>query len=236
MNLTIVIARKGGQEGRPELFSTRYNRWYGDYRPFLFATLSYSNTVLEVALSSIPKLGSAIEAGILTRALEFQPLARLETAGGHSERIYYHSGGRYYRKCLRQQLSNEYKALTVSAGWGDILIALLSSSFYYWLWIGISDCYHVTRRDIESIPVPQSLAGNGALMALAQDLQRDLWQKAEHRIRNRADGSQQQEVNFNVGAAKPTIDKIDKLLAEHFEFSEEQIDFIVSYDAKYRET
>ena len=33
---------------------------------------------------------------------------------------------------------------------------------------------------------------------------------------------------------KPIIDEIDELLAKHYGFTEEELDFIVNYDIKYR--
>lgn len=42
------------------------------------------------------------------------------------------------------------------------------------------------------------------------------------------------EINFDVGKAKPIIDEIDRVLAEHYGFTEEELDFIINYDIKYR--
>ena len=35
-------------------------------------------------------------------------------------------------------------------------------------------------------------------------------------------------------ACKPIIDEIDRVLARHYGFTAEEIDFIVNYDIKYR--
>ena len=34
--------------------------------------------------------------------------------------------------------------------------------------------------------------------------------------------------------SKPIIDEIDKVLAVHYGFTEEELDFIINYDIKYR--
>jgi len=34
--------------------------------------------------------------------------------------------------------------------------------------------------------------------------------------------------------SKPIIDEIDKVLAKHYGFTEEELDFIINYDIKYR--
>ena len=185
--------------------------------------------------SSILKLGNSLEAKLLGKILSLPRLEQVQAmTNGKAEVIYYHSGGRYFRKCLRTQLSNEYKELRVKQGWGDSLICLLSSSFYYWLWIAISDCYHVTKRDVEVIPIPKSMAEDKVLRGLAEKLLADLWRNAEKRNRHRADGGYVEEINFDVAKSKPIIDSIDCVLAKHYKLTEEELDFLTAYDAKFR--
>ena len=40
--------------------------------------------------------------------------------------------------------------------------------------------------------------------------------------------------SFNPQLPKPIIDEIDKVLAKHYGFTEEELDFIINYDIKYR--
>ena len=39
---------------------------------------------------------------------------------------------------------------------------------------------------------------------------------------------------FYMKLSKPIIDKIDKVSAKHYGFTEEELDFIINYDIKYR--
>ena len=39
---------------------------------------------------------------------------------------------------------------------------------------------------------------------------------------------------FNFRRSKAIIDKIDRVLAQHYGFSDEELDFIINYDIKYR--
>ena len=34
--------------------------------------------------------------------------------------------------------------------------------------------------------------------------------------------------------SKPIIDEIDRILAQHYGFTDEELDFIINYDIKYR--
>ncbi len=39
---------------------------------------------------------------------------------------------------------------------------------------------------------------------------------------------------FYINKSKPIIDEIDSVLAQHYGFTEEELDFIINYDIKYR--
>ena len=39
---------------------------------------------------------------------------------------------------------------------------------------------------------------------------------------------------FFAGGSKPIVDEIDRVLAEHYGFTDEELDFIINYDIKYR--
>ena len=40
--------------------------------------------------------------------------------------------------------------------------------------------------------------------------------------------------SFKIQKSKNIIDQIDKVLAQHYGFTDEELDFIVNYDIKYR--
>ena len=234
MNLTIVVGQKVGLTSNSLIFSTTYNRWGEEGREVLFQCLAYAASALVESAEAMAKTGTATTNAIITRISSHGKFERLRAGSPESEQLYYHSGGRYFRKCIRDQLSNEYKELRVKSGAGNAVICLLSSSLYYWFWITISDCYHVTKRDIGALPVPDSLLSDRATKSLADKLLADLWKHAEERLRNRADGSQRREVNFHVGESKSILDQIDRMLARHYGLSDEELDFIINYDIKYR--
>ena len=39
---------------------------------------------------------------------------------------------------------------------------------------------------------------------------------------------------FQYASCKPVLDKIDKLVSAHYDFSDDELDFIINYDIKYR--
>ena len=157
-----------------------------------------------------------------------------DAAEDKSTKIFYHSGGRYFRKCLVEQLSVEYKPLEIPEGTQTAFIGVLSSSLYYWYWILFSDTYHVTKTDISFFKIPRSVIDNDNLLKLGSDLTSDMMINSIVIDRNRKDGTVSQERNFYISKSKSIINKIDTVLAQHYGFTEEELDFIINYDIKYR--
>lgn len=235
MNLSIILGQQSSSaETAAGIFSTHYNRWQEQARPTLFQSLSYTPSAFDEERNCLPKVASAAASSVLAKIEKLPRMNTLVEAPMNGERVFYHSGGRYFRKCLRDKLSNEYKELSLPEGWGDAVVCLLSSSLYYWFWIAISDCYHVTKRDISAMSAPTSLAKDPDLHQLSGRLLEDLWAHAETRQRSRASGERRQEVNFDVSKSKPILDEIDNVLARHFGLTAEELDMVVNYDAKYR--
>ncbi|PAW62617.1 MAG: hypothetical protein B9S37_00855 [Verrucomicrobiia bacterium Tous-C3TDCM] len=233
MNLSIFIARMNKEVRHRAIWSTNYVRWNEEARCSLFPCLSFVPSKLVLNDAHIRKVGFKIEEQLLEKVASNPRIATIETRVG-GEELYYHSGGRYYRKCLKEKLSTEYKLLRIEKGYGPAVITTITSSFYYWLWLVVSDCYHVTKGDIAVIPISKTAKEDKCLKLLSEQLLKSLWKNAEKRVRNRNDGTSQVEINFKVGLSKPIIDEIDTILASHYGFTEEELDFIINYDIKYR--
>ena len=62
----------------------------------------------------------------------------------------------------------------------------------------------------------------------------DLLSKSKRRIYNYKTTGRVEYDEFYMKKSKSIIDKIDMALAEHYKFTEEELDFIINYDIKYR--
>ena len=58
--------------------------------------------------------------------------------------------------------------------------------------------------------------------------------KCKRRIYNYKTADKVEYDEFYMKLAKPIIDESDKVLAKHYGFTEEELDFIINYDIKYR--
>lgn len=236
MNLTITLLEK--RTGAAPIFSTTYHRWRSTdpaERATLFQRLAYVQVPPDARRlpNPYPKIGSAAEVELLRRLLAHgHVLGEYVTSDGAA--IYYHSGGRYWRKALPIRLSSHYKELRVPARLVPLVGCLLSSQLFYWWWIVHSNCMDVVAREVVSLPVfDLDGADTGTFAALWSELQAALSDGAATR-RRRGARIATDEINFDVARCKPIIDEIDRALAHGYGFSTEQLDFIVSYDLRFR--
>ena len=231
MNLSIITghAARRGSDGAK--YTTQYIRWNSEQRDFLFNTLRYTPCGLINR-----KVGDLVAATIISKVTGGDTIGQVALKAGMQSdgSVFVHSGGRYFRKCTLERLSNEYKPLHVPKQWQNNAGAVLSSSTFYVLWLALSDCYHVTKRDIDCLSMSRAMLDSPILNDLGNKLFSDLIRNSIRRTRQRKDGTTQEEVNFKVGLSKNLIDKVDQALAQYYGFTDEQLDYIINYDIKYR--
>lgn len=235
MNLTISLLCKRHSAG--QVFSTGYRRWSNAVpgaRAALFPTLRYTPiNAFAGQPQPFPKLGSPLEHTILQ-----QMLAQGHRLGDYRDPqgpvIYYHSGGRYWRKALWEKLSSHYKPFAIREDVAPVAFCLLNSQLFYWHWIAHSNCMDLVSREVLALPVFAMEQVDSAPFAELVTALVACYRR--HGSTRRREGSriQRSEINIDMAAAHPLIDQIDALLAEAYGFTAEQLDFVRSYDSKFR--
>ena len=137
-----------------------------------------------------------------------------------------------------EQISSQIKALKLADEEdAAATVAAMNSSLFYWWFLILSDCRHLNLREIEKFPL--------GLNRMSQDVKRRLAQLTTTLMASFKQNSQRKETRyrttgkvvydeFDQKPTKPIIDKIDRVLAEHYGFTDEELDFIINYDIKYR--
>jgi hypothetical protein len=82
--------------------------------------------------------------------------------------------------------------------------------------------------------MPPKLLDEYPLIALGQKLDSDLRANAERMTIKTKDGDVITYEEFFVFQSKAIIDEIDKILAKHYGFTDEELDYVINYDIKYR--
>ena len=251
LSLTIAISLRARDLGNT--FSTGYLKWDSEFRDILMKSFRYTNNIRPRSSFWVPKFGQKIERSIFSRLLsidttieQFVESTRVSQVSKSNAKVFYRSaGGRYwkvftnfrplYRKDgVPQQSSVETSLILKNHEYVDSALAVFSSSTYWWWYTISSDLWHVTRaNDIGKFPIPKSVLSDQTLQEWGRELNEDLRVNSEITTTNRSTGKIETQM-FRVKFSKEIIDCIDLQLQSHYGFSDEEIDFLINYDLKFR--
>jgi len=226
-------------------FTTNYQKWTSENREGLFDRLNYVETSRKRQACWVPKLGEKIETNILSKFLSLKTSVSNFTAKSLN-RIYYRTTGGLYWKVFTDFAPdfniNGKKGHSSRETWFSIsesryikpIISVLSSgTFWYWYTIS-SNLRDLNPYDIQNFPVPQSVLDDNELVKLGQYYLLDIVRNSTMLVRIQKQTGIAETQSFKIQESKPIIDEIDRVLAEHYGFTEEELDYIINYDIKYR--
>ncbi len=228
----IYIGRPSSDEIK---YVTRYIKYQASEREILFSKINYTECV---AATSAPKVPSSLARAILSK-IDSAPQKLSNYFYGY-DHIYYHAAPIHWGKCLSNlnklellnlNVADSYKRITIRKDARDFTFILLNSTLFFFYWIVYSDCYNLTKKYFGiNVPVIDNLTFD----ELATAFDNALWEhmkEAEYSYKNRG---VVRFAQFFPKQSKKIIDEIDKVLAKHYGFTEEELDFIINYDIKYR--
>jgi len=243
---TLSIVLLSQPRGETVLASSRLNRWNSEERPSLFQQIRLYPTPSCRLPGCLPRIGGDVESRIWQKVFGKSVTMASAYSGGGNARTYYSRKVNAFLQSLdfvprvldgRGVLRppSEFKTLTFAdAADAASVFCLLNSSLFRWFIDAVSDGSHLNRREIANFPFdPRQVADRGVLESLAERLSKDLKKNSfERTMTYRHDTLTVQCIVPKH--SKSIIDAIDHVLARHFGFTEEELDFIINYDIKYR--
>jgi len=248
-HIRLTIHLIGESSRQPSLFSTRYNKWNAVERSTLFERLVYASARNSLVDSSLPKLSSEIEGGVFEKLIaQKASLASFYTRDSR-HRVFYSRKVGYFLQVLdfeprvldgkgNRRPPSEFKQLCfTSESHAKTALCCLNSNLFYWFITVFSDCRHVNKREVDAFPVDVEKLASGehgkALFRLADELMSDLKKNSEEKKMQFKHDTLTVQCIFPK-QSKPLIDEIDRVLAAHYGFTDEELDFLINYDIKYR--
>ncbi|MFO7772961.1 MAG: Eco57I restriction-modification methylase domain-containing protein [Dehalococcoidia bacterium] len=240
--ITIVV---GTPAEKRRAFSTNYQKWISDDRRLLMQRIRYVEVPRERPSFWVPKFGREIERSLLGKCLNTG--TTLGKFMGNSEyRIYYRTTGGLYWKVFTDfppafringkvgHSSRETWFSLVNAQMVNTAIAALGSDVFWWWYTITTNCRDLNPYDLRSFPIPESALYDPQLAELGSEYLEDLQRNSVMLVRDQRQTGHTETQLFKIQKSKPIISQIDRVLAKHYGFTEEELDFIINYDIKYR--
>ncbi len=225
------------------VYSTKYKRWYAEERKVLFQTIVFNSNKDYHYNNIISKIPSNNFLDIISKInLES---SFFYTNDGKHNCLYHnapinwvrsHSFVPYFKSDRDGEgVTTQLKCIGFSnINYSKIASSILNSSLFFITWIANSDCYHLNKQEISNFKINIDNNLESDLCVLSDKLSEDMLKKSIRRVYNYQTSGRVEYDEFYMKLSKPIIDEIDKVLAKHYGFTEEELDFIINYDIKYR--
>lgn len=223
--------------------TTGYNKFYSACRKYIFETISYLQSKSSRKDFSVIKICTRLEESIMDKVWsKSKSIKYYESLTKNENYVYYGYGYGYFGKILdhksyfwgehvKESTGDKYFYIK-SEYQKDMFVGLMNSNLFYWFYINYSDGHNFTKTVIGSMPYDYSYdkTFEKQVILLMNDME---LKKGRKSCTYKATGRVEYD-EYYPKLSKPIIDEIDKILAVHYGFTEEELDFIINYDIKYR--
>ena len=244
---TIFLSTKEKDQNMAMLYSTKYNRWFTEVRSILFKGIVYEDITDICVEGAFPKIADSMGRRVARKLKNAKKSVLSFKTGKYL--CYFHNSPQYWIRTTDfvpyfwneqdgEKISTHVKPLCLTTELdASIVAATLNSSLFYWWFLVLSNCRDLTLREVRSFPIGVDQIDDTmkqSLSELAADLMQDLRHHAQRKETNYKTTGRVVYDEFFPRHSKPIIDKIDRVLAQHYGFTDEELDFIINYDIKYR--
>lgn len=238
--VSILILNKGSHI----LHTSKYYRWLQSERNTLFANIVYSENLFYEA-GWTPRVNINIQNRILSKIDKQKKLSTYFRNSSNTV-MYVHRIINNFIKAIDFEPyfkksdgtithSEDFKTFFCEKNDRETLVDILNSNIFYWYWRLHGDGFHCGYRDIYNFHCTiNEIEDKSQLKDISKRLIADFKSNSEIRIRRQKSTGDIYLQTFFITKSKPIIDEIDKVLAKHYGFTEEELDFIINYDIKYR--
>jgi hypothetical protein len=246
IQLSIVIA-KNYKLNVKEVYTTNSKKWQSIERSFVFEYLCYNKVLNKNHIEgSIQKCGNYKEVNILEKIFSNNKIFNYIVESNYI--IYYTRKVHAFLNILdfvpeikdstgRIRNPSEQKVISFETlNYKNIALSAYNSTLFRWFLSVFSDIRNLNKREISLFPISlDSFSSENELdlNKLGNKLMASVIKTSE--VRQMKFGGETLSVQCIIPRySKKIIDEIDKVLAKHYGFTEEELDFIINYDIKYR--
>lgn len=214
-----------------KVYTGNYRYWYREERQDLFNTEQMIKNT-KVSDGYIPKLGTKLDLSIYSKVTSKANsiLDLLENNIDENDNyLYLNMRATFWIKAfLNEHAGSEYKKFKFSnENDAKLCMCLLNSSLFWWYWISVSDCWHITRKELRGFTVPY-IINFDEINRLAVNLETKLEETKKYV------GTKQTEYVYKHKDCLKEIHQIDDYINNLFGLTETESLYIKNFAFRYR--
>ena len=224
--LCILIGK--GKRVPITLYTGNYQYWYKDEREYLFHNLQVIKNNYQCA-DFIPKLGTQMDVDIYKKVSDPILTTSIYEISRHGcESVYLNRREAFWMKAYRTRVDDpEYKVFSyATAQEADFCYCIINSSLFWWYWIAVSDCWHVSKAlNNFRMPVLPNIDGATNLATMLID-------KLE--ATKVYVGTKQTQYEYKHRDCLEEIHAIDDFINAAYGLTESESEYIKTFAIRYR--
>ncbi len=225
--LTILILKLGNAS--KEIYSSNYKHWYKEERKQLLNGREINKIDKYDIMDYIPKIGNKIEESIYQKIYTEEKNNLYDFQDINGNELYINMRATFWIKAFSfNPGSNEYKGFKYQDNSYYFILCLLNSSLFWLYWTIISDCWHITTKELKHCVLPNELKDNKIYENLYKKLE-DKLEKTKKYI-----GSKQTNYEYKHKLCKDIIDEIDDCIGRAYKLNKEELKYCKNFALKYR--
>lgn len=225
--LTIIIFRLGKMS--KEIYSSNYKHWYKEERKKLLNGREINKIEKYDIMDCIPKIGNEMEESIYKKIYTEGESNLYDFQNSNGNELYINMRATFWIKAFAfNPGSNEYKKFKYNNEIYYFILCLLNSSLFWLYWTIISDCWHITTKELKHCALPKDIKDNKIYENLYKKLEEKL-EKTKKYI-----GSKQTNYEYKHKLCKNIIDEIDECIGKAYKLTDREIRYCKNFALKYR--
>lgn len=220
------------------VFTSGIYRWYSHTRSQLFQNVSYSHGD-QTKQQHIVKVGSSVELSIFDKYAKHRVTSEYIAPNRNNNNVFYRTaGGGYWVTFLNDEfdcdaVSNKRTSIQ-EAYKAKVLTAAYNSNLFWWYYAINYDLFNFKDYMIFGLQFDYPRNLEEEIVSLSNKLETNLRNNALFYDINSKTKGLNRTVTYQKSMSKSIMDEIDSVLARHYRFTDEELDFIINYDIKYR--
>ncbi|MCB6492477.1 SAM-dependent methyltransferase [Coprococcus catus] len=224
--LCILIGKD--KKSEKTVYTGNYQYWYKQERATLFTDIQMVKNKHKNE-DFIPKLGTEQDIVIYKKITDTRKMQSVyDISRNGTESVYLNRREAFWMKAYREQVDDpEYKVFSFKSPIeADYCYCLINSSLFWWYWISVSDCWHVSK-DLNGFMMPMKVNMTGAT-ELAQGLRQRLEETKVYV------GTKQTQYEYKHRECLEEIRAIDDFINAAYGLTEAESNYIKNFAIRYR--
>jgi hypothetical protein len=227
-------------------FSSCYLRWYAGERSILFpGKISYEFCQFKFGYLRFSKLGTQQATRVVSKLCSQKATVGKYLRKSGRGHVTYHRSPvfwirsmnfePYFKSPVKERSTDHLKDIYFdNQNIANVVGGIINSTLFYFWFTAQGNCRNITNDDIKSAPTaPLDATDLDEVVTHFEGLMIDLQNNSRRRVYEYKTGKVEYD-EFYPSLSKASIDKIDLVLCKVYGFTDEETDFIINYDIKYR--